>query len=155
MLWILVVGVVTSAIIAYLVRGRRRLQAVTGILTSQGFSADTVDAIRSAPGDTEITVTLADGRSFKTTAAEAAKRLQPGPDGQTQSWLEQGSSNLVSLVLFALGCLVSWFFYYLSLAAPSAPSSPTAENSAPSSLSSASAASASSPPAASAPASQP
>jgi hypothetical protein len=133
MLWILVAGIVASAIVAYLVRGRPRLQAVTGILTSQGFSADTVDAIRSAPGDEEITVTLADGRSFKTTAAEAAKRLQPGPDGKTQTWLEQGSSNLVSIVLFVLGCLVSWFFYYLSLPAGSAPSSPPSASSAPAS----------------------
>lgn len=130
MVWILVAGIVASAIVAYLVRGRPRLQAVTGILTGRGFSAETVDAIRSANGDEEITVTLADGRSFKTTAAEAAKRLQPSPDGKTQSWLEQGSSNWLSIVLFVLGCLVSSVFYYLSLPSSGAASPPAAAASA-------------------------
>jgi hypothetical protein len=115
MLWILVVGIVASGIVAYLVRGRPQLQAVTGILTSQGFSADAVDAIRNASGNEEITVTLADGRIFKTTAAEASKRLQPAPDGKTQNWLVKSSSNWLSLVLFALGCVVSSVFFYLSL----------------------------------------
>jgi hypothetical protein len=115
MLWILVVGIAVSAIVAYFVRGKPHLAAVTGILTSHGFSADAVDAIRKAPGNEEITVTLADGRSFKTTAAEASKRLQPASDGKTQNWLEKGSSNLVAIVLFVLGCGVSFVFFYLSL----------------------------------------
>lgn len=115
MIWILVVGIGISGIVAYLLRGKQQLQTVTGILTSHGFSADAVDAIKSAPGDEEVTVTLADGRSFKTTAAEASKKLQPEPDGKTLKWLDQGSSNRVSLVLFVLGCVVSFVFYYLSL----------------------------------------
>ena len=115
MAWILVVGILISAIVAYSVRRKPHLAAVTGILTSHGFSADAVDAIRNAAGNEEITITLADGRSFKTTAAEASKRLQPASDGKSQSWLEKGSSNLLALVLFTLGCLVSFAFYYLSL----------------------------------------
>lgn len=115
MTWILIVGIVISAVIAYFVRGKPHLAAVTGILTSHGFSADAIDAIRQAPGNEEITVTLADGRSFKTTAAEASKRLQPASEGKPPTWLEKGSSNLVSLVLFVLGCGVSFVFYYLSL----------------------------------------
>lgn len=115
MLWILVVGIVVSASVAYVVRGKPRLTAVTGILTSYGFSADAVDAIQKTPGNEEITVTLADGRSFKSTAAEAVKRLQPAGDGETQNWLEKGSSNWLSLALFVLGCVVSFVFYYLSL----------------------------------------
>jgi len=115
MLWILVVGIVVSAFVAYFVRSKPRLTVVTGILTSHGFSADAVDAIHKAPGNEEITVTLADGRSFKSTAAEASKRLQPAADGKPQNWLEKGSSNLLSLLLFVLGCVVSFVFYYLSL----------------------------------------
>jgi len=50
----------------------------------------------------------------QTTAAEAANRLRPAPDGKSQTWLLDSSSNGLSLVLFVLGCALSVYLYYLS-----------------------------------------
>jgi hypothetical protein len=111
---VLVVGVVVSALVAYLARKKTRRVGVSAVVTSQGFSEDTIAAIRGEPGDALLTITLQDGRTFQTTATEAAKRLQSGPDGKPSFWLTDSSSNWLSLLLFALGCALSVYLYFLS-----------------------------------------
>jgi len=114
MLYILVIGIAVSAVIAYLARKSTRLVGVTGVLNSQGFSEDAVEAIDKAPGDAVLTITLEGGETFTTTAAEAANRLRLAPDGKSRTWLLDSSSNGLSLILFAAGCALSVYLYILS-----------------------------------------